>query len=178
LAIVLLIHILFAACLFDIRNDKIPNWFIAISLAALLAQKFFIFRESDLIGTFFSVVFPVLILFPLFVLGLFGGADLKLLGLIGVCFSFKEVMFIFVISLFFGLFLGLFKALINRSFFERFKALFVFSKNMIFRIRMKDKEVLNESYIDFLDKDDLKKGSIHYSLPILLAVVTKLIVGG
>ena len=43
---------------------------------------------------------------------------------------------------------------------------------------MKDKEVLNESYIDFLDKDDLKKGSIHYSLPILLAVVTKLIVGG
>ena len=111
-------------------------------------------------------------------IALFGGADLKLLGLIGVCFSFKEVMLIFVISLFFGLVLGLFKALINRSFFERFKALFVFSKNMIFRIRMKDKEVLNESYIDFLDKDDLKKGSIHYSLPILLAVVTKLIVGG
>ena len=163
--------------MFDLTSDKIPNWYLALSMVLLLIQQFF-FGEPDFIGTFFSVLFPLFILFPLFAFGLFGGADLKIIGLLGVCFSFKDVMQIFVISLFFGLLFGLAKAFVNRTFFERFRLLFLFSKNIFNKALMKDKDLLEQSYLEFLDKETLKKGCIHFSLPILLAVVTKMISGG
>ena len=164
--------------MFDLTSDKIPNWYLALALVSLLVQKFFFIGEPDFIGTFFSVLFPLFILFPLFALGLFGGADLKILALLGVCFSFKEVMQIFVISLFFGLLFGLAKAFINRSFFERFRLLFLFSKNLFNKAMMKEGDLSEQSYLEFMDKETLKKGCIHFSLPILLAVVTKMILGG
>ena len=164
--------------MFDLFSDKIPNWYLVAAFVSLLVQKFFFFGETNFIETILSVLFPVLILFPLFALGLFGGADIKIIGLTGVCFSFKEVMLIFVISLFWGLLTGLIKALSNRSFFERFKMLYLFSKNIFYKALLKKGDLFEQPYLESMDKDTLKKGSIHYSLPILLAVVTKLILGG
>ncbi len=175
--IFLLVLILTAAAVFDLRTDKIPNWYIISASGLLLIQKIVLDQGFDFIGTFFSVLFPILILFPLFVLGLFGAADIKLLAMTGICFSFKDVMIIFVFSLFAGLIIGLVKAVRYRSFGERFKYLFRFAKNMFIRLRMRDMDVLNEPYFETLDKEMLKKGSIHFSLPILLGVIIKLIGG-
>ena len=161
----------------DLRTDKIPNWYIILASSVLLVQKLIQNQGFSFIGILFSALFPVLILLPLFALGLFGAADIKLLGMIGICFSFKDVMAIFAISLFAGLLIGLAKAIKYRSFGERFVYLFRFAKNMFLRLKMHDTQVLEESYSNTLDKEMLKKGSVHYSLSILLAVIVKIIGG-
>lgn len=159
--------------LLDVATDKIPNWYILLASMALLTQKIILNQGMDFfIGTLFSVLFPVLILFPLFVLGLFGGADIKLFGMLGICFSFKDVMIIFAFSLFAGLIIGLIKVLITHSFGERFKYLFTYFKNLFVGISMKKIDVLDISFMETLDKETLSRGSVHYSLPILIATVT------
>lgn len=144
---------------------------------ALLVHKIIQNQGIDFFGTILSVLFPVLILLPLFALGLFGGADLKLLGMLGICFSFKDVMTIFVFSLFIGLAIGIIKALVCHSFWERFRYLFRFFKNIYIRLSVKDTDIFDETYMDVLDKDTLKRGSVHFSLPILIGVILKIIGG-
>jgi len=175
--IFLLVLILIGAVAFDISTDKIPNWYIGLSSAALLVQRFFLTGGSDIIGTFLSVIFPILILFPLFIFGLLGAADIKLFAMLGICFSLKEGFVIFTLSLIAGLLIGIIKAIINRSFGERFGFLYRFTQNLIRKICAKDTQILEESYMDSLDKKELKKGSIHFSLPILIAVIIR-ITGG
>ncbi|MBO4310365.1 MAG: prepilin peptidase [Lachnospiraceae bacterium] len=176
--IILLILVLSGAVAMDFLTDKIPNRYILLSSFAVLAFRIIDSKSFDFFGIVFSVFFPVLILFPLFVFGFFGGADLKLIGMLGICFPFKDVMCIFVLSLFAGLFIGLAKALVTRSFFQRFKTLFLFSKNVFYKALTKNEEVFESSYIGSIDPEMLKKGSIHFSLPILIAVVLKICIGG
>ena len=159
------------ATAFDFGTDKIPNWYILLASSILLTTKIIQDNGIDFFGTFLSILFPILVLFPLFALGFFGAADVKLFGMLGICFSFKEVMLVFTISLFAGLVIGVIKAVKHKSFGERFKYLFNFSRNLQRKILMKEEGIFDESYMDTIDKELLKKGKIHYSLPILLGVI-------
>ena len=166
-----MILFLIGATAFDFGTDKIPNWYILLASSILLIHK--IIQDNGIVffGTFLSILFPILVLFPLFALGFFGAADVKLFGMLGICFSFKEVMLVFTISLFAGLVIGIIKAVKYKSFGERFKYLFNFSRNLQRKILMKEEGIFDESYMDTIDKELLKKGKIHYSLPILLGVI-------
>ena len=42
---------------------------------------------------------------------------------------------------------------------------------------MKDKDVLENSYMESLDREKLKKGCIHFSLPIAIGVVLSIFGG-
>ena len=162
---------LIGATAFDFSTDKIPNWYILLATTTLLTQKFIHDNGIDLFGTLFSILFPILVLFPLFALGFLGAADVKLFGMLGICFSFKEVMLVFTISLFAGLLAGIIKAVKYKSFGVRFKYLFNYSKNLLRKVSMREEGIFDESYMDTLDEEMLKKGKIHYSLPILLGVI-------
>ena len=166
-----MILLLFGATAFDFSTDKIPNWYILLASTILLILKIIQDNGIDFFGTFFSILFPILVLFPLFALGFLGAADVKLFGMLGICFSFKEVMLVFTISLFAGLVIGIIKAVKYKSFGERFKCLFYFSRNLLKKVLMKEEGIFNESYMDIIDKEMLKRGKIHYSLPILLGVI-------
>ena len=166
-----MILFLIGATAFDFGTDKIPNWYILLASSILLTTKIIQDNGIDFFGTFLSILFPILVLFPLFALGFFGAADVKLFGMLGICFSFKEVMLVFTISLFAGLVIGIIKAVKYKSFGERFKYLFYFSRNLQRKILMKEEGIFDESYMDTIDKELLKKGKIHYSLPILLGVI-------
>ena len=166
-----MILFLIGATAFDFGTDKIPNWYILLASSILLIHKIIQDNGIDFFGTFFSILFPILVLFPLFALGFFGAADVKLFGMLGICFSFKEVMLVFTISLFAGLVIGIIKAVKYKSFGERFKYLFYFSRNLQRKFLMKEEGIFDESYMDTIDKEFLKKGKIHYSLPILLGVI-------
>lgn len=165
-----MILFLIGATVLDFSTDKIPNWYILLASSILLTNKIIQDNGIDLFGTLFSILFPILVLFPLFALGFFGAADVKLFGMLGICFSFKEVMLVFIISLFAGLVTGIIKSVKNKSFGERFKYLINFSRNLLRKVLMKEEGIFDESYMDTLDKEMLKKGKIHYSLPILLGV--------
>ena len=165
-----MILLLIGATAFDFSTDKIPNWYILLATSILLAHKIIQDNGIDLFGTFFSILFPILVLFPLFALGFLGAADVKLFGMLGICFSFKEVMLVFTISLFAGLISGIIKAVKYKSFGKRFKYLYNYSKNLLKKVSMKEEGIFDESYMDTLDEEMLKKGKIHYSLPILLGV--------
>ena len=172
-----MILVLIGAAALDLSTDKIPNRYILLSSMLLLLQKIIQNKGIDFFGTFFSVLFPVLVLFPLFALGLFGGADVKLFGMLGIFFTFKEVMFVFIISHFAGLVTGLVKSVKCRSFGERFRHLYYFFKNLVLKIIRKEEGVFEESYMDTIDKDMLNRGKIHYSLAILIGVIFKILLG-
>ena len=165
-----MILFLIGATVLDFSTDKIPNWYILLASSILLTNKIIQDNGIDLFGTLFSILFPILVLFPLFALGFFGAADVKLFGMLGICFSFKEVMLVFIISLFAGLVIGIIKTVKNKSFGERFKCLFTFAGNLLKKVLMKE-DAFDESYMDTLDQEMLKRGKIHYSLPILLGVI-------
>ena len=165
-----MILLLIGAVAFDFCTDKIPNSYILISSLVLLVFKIIHGNGIDYFGTFLSILFPILVLFPLFALGFLGAADVKLFGMLGICFSFKEVMLVFIISLFAGLVIGIIKTVKNKSFGERFKCLFTFAGNLLKKVLMKE-DAFDESYMDTLDQEMLKRGKIHYSLPILLGVI-------
>ena len=170
-----MILLLIGAVAFDFCSDKIPNWYILSASSVLLAFKFIHGNGIDFFGTFLSILFPILVMFPFFALGFFGAADVKLFGMLGICFSFKEVMLVFTISLFAGLAVGIIKAVKYKSFGERFKFLFSFLKDLLKKVLMKEEGIFDESYMDTLDKEMLRRGEIHYSLPILLGVIVILI---
>ena len=92
------------ACGFDFCTDKIPNWYIMTGFVILLVLKIQYFGPKILFWTLTEIILVNLIFFPLYILGLFGGADIKLLGLLAIVCSVKEVMIIFVAALFAGFF--------------------------------------------------------------------------
>ena len=124
-----------------------------------------------------SFIFPVLLLFPVFVLGGMGGGDIKLYALIGIVFSPETTLLIILKSLIAGLFIGFIKVIVNRSYKERLCYLYRFFKDLVKGILMKDKDVLENSYMESLDREKLKKGCIHFSLPIAIGVVLSIFGG-
>ncbi|MCR4648999.1 MAG: A24 family peptidase [Lachnospiraceae bacterium] len=175
--IFLLVLILIGAVAFDFATDKIPNAYILVSAAILLVQKFVQNQGIDFFGSLFSLIFPVLLLFPVFVLGGMGGGDIKLYALISIVFSPEATLLIILKSLIAGLVIGLFKVIVNRSYKERLCYLYRFFKDLIKGILMKDKDVLENSYMESLDREKLQKGCIHFSLPIAIGVVLSIFGG-
>ncbi len=172
-----MVLILIGAVAFDFATDKIPNVYILFSAVILLIQKFVQNQGIDFFGSLFSFIFPVLLLFPVFVLGGMGGGDIKLYALIGIVFSPEATLLIILKSLIAGLFIGLIKVIVNRSYKERLCYLYRFFKDLVKGILMKDKDVLENSYMESLDREKLKKGCIHFSLPIAIGVVLSIFGG-
>lgn len=172
-AIVLLVLILAGAVAFDFGTDKIPNWYIITANIILLAYKFTQSSKADLIGTLVSILFPVLVLFPVFIIGGIGGGDIKLLSLAGYFFTPKAMLMVILKALVAGLIIGLIKVFVNRSFLERFRYLYRFFKILYLKLLNKE-DVFEERYFDSLDTESLKQGCIHLSLPITIGVITSI----
>jgi len=80
---VVLLMLLIAAALYDMKEKRIPN---IIILSGWGAALFFNFRQSGGSGIFFCIVaaaITVAVLFPLFCLHAMGAGDIKLLSVIG-----------------------------------------------------------------------------------------------
>lgn len=167
--------ILSGAVVFDFRIDKIPNPYIITGVLVLLTQQIVSNQNIDLIKTLISVIIPIIILLPLFILGFLGGGDIKLIAMIGFCMELREVLLIFIMAVFIGAVGGLLKGIFNKSIFNGLKLLTIYLKKSIATISV-EKKIPDITYLELANKDQLKKNGIHFSAPILLATTILLVI--
>lgn len=159
------------AVVFDLRTERIPNWYLTCSSLVLLTAQFVIESSINWKNLLITPVLVLVILFPLFIIGAIGAGDIKLLCTLALVYTFKDLLIIFFFSLICGAVIGLIKVCIYRNLGERFKYMFAYINQLNISLWMQGAKGLEKSYIDGLDKNMVKKAGIHYSLPILVGLI-------
>lgn len=159
---VILCVFLCAACYFDYRHSRIPNWLTALSLAAggtlsfwrggILSLPEFLFRAA-LVAAFF---------YPLFKIGTLGAGDVKLFGVCAGYLPDDKVLYFLFFSLLFAAIHSLIRFFRKPDLKERFCYLFSY----VCQVAESGRWTLY-----FADKQEQKKAGVCLAGPILLSVL-------
>lgn len=96
----LLYGILAAALFTDFRKLRIPNSLIVWGIIAGIGHS--IYREDIWYIALFDGLFALILLYPLYVIGAFGGGDVKLLSVIGIFLGIENTINIVILALMAG----------------------------------------------------------------------------
>lgn len=144
----------------DFRCMRISNRLILIGLVYALIRRVLCDGISGLFTGLFLISFPVIILYLLFLVGALGAGDIKLFSLIGGFLNLKELIWCIVFAFLFAAVFSLIKMISYGRFFSGLKrALHYFCT--LFQGNRKPYQ-----------PESLKKGRIHFSLSILLGLIT------
>ena len=80
---VLLVLVVCAAAVRDIRTRRIPNWLTVSGVVAGMALNAFLFETPGLLDALKGLGFALLIYFPLFAIRAVGAGDAKLMAAVG-----------------------------------------------------------------------------------------------
>ena len=86
----------------DIQTNRIPNVFIIISLIAGLSYQIHFLGFQAIPISILGTLFPIILLFPIFIARGLGAGDLKLFAVVGVFLSvmqYKKIVFIIFVSM-------------------------------------------------------------------------------
>lgn len=158
-----LIVVLSLAVLFDFKTGKVPNGLIFLGLAGGMLRLIFLSDWGTVFLQLQAVFLPLLLLFPLFRIGVLGAGDIKLFSVIGCFFSLQEELYLIFLSFTAGAILGVFFLWKNRNFRERMYYLFSYLKS-----------ILVTGHFELYDSDVGVKASnykIHFTLPIFIGVL-------
>ena len=153
----------------DIRLFKIKN--ITILVGIFIGTLFLITQKdiSSLLYHFGGMIVPILILFPLFMLRMFGAGDIKLLSVVGLFLGTQAAIHIIIASIVIGGVLSLVKLVQNRNIKQRAAYFIQYIRGSSCGIRA--------GYYDA--KSDNYTNAIHFSIAISVAVVLWLVfIGG
>lgn len=152
---VLLLY-LFIASVWDLIQFRIPNYLIlsGLVLGGLLVS----FRDFGIIEALEGSVIPLILLFPLFVIGVLGAGDIKLFVVTGLFLGHLN-LYLVAVSFFTGGILALFKMLSDRSLIPR---LIYFYSYIIQCIN--EKKVF--TYLSY--SHDKNKNQIHFTVAVLM----------
>lgn len=165
MCIIILFFILAVAAITDLLFDKIYNEWILIAIATGLSYAVWQDGSDGLIRALMSMTVPILLLYPLFMIGGLGAGDIKLLAAAGCFLTVKETVLCLSISFFLGAILSLWKMAAERNFWQRMKYLMSY----ILDVFKSGEWGFYEQ--DFNDRKKRKEGKIHFSLPVLLGMV-------
>ncbi len=162
MCITILFLILAVATITDLLFDKIYNEWILIGAAAGLSYAVWQGGGDGLIRALLSMAVPIVLLYPLFMIGGLGAGDIKLIAVAGCFLTIKETVLCLGISFFLGAVLSLLKMAAEKNFLQRMKYLLSY----ILDVFKSGEWKLYEENL----KDRKKEGKIHFSLPVLLAI--------
>lgn len=113
-----------AACGYDYRDNKIPNYLIVLIALWGMAWRW----KGGWIPGIFSylgeAVLIILLLYPFFKIGTIGAGDVKLLGVTAGYLPFKKILVFLFVSLLVAAVISLVKMWKNNNFSERLWILF------------------------------------------------------
>lgn len=133
----LLCVLLAAACCFDYRYKKIPNYLIA---ATIVLGIFWRFRQGgawEVLSCMGEAVLVMCLLYPLFKIGAVGAGDVKLLGAAAGYFPFKKVLVFLFLSLLIAAVVSLVKMVKKRYFLERIEYFLDYLRDVVESGRIK-----------------------------------------
>lgn len=163
--IFVLFIILIVAVIMDMLFDKIYNEWILVSIVAGLSFAAWQGGRTGLLGAVISMIIPIIILYPLFMIGGLGAGDIKLLAAVGCFLTSRETITCLGISFLIGAALSLLKMIAERNFLQRMRYLLSYILDVFKSGEWKFYEQ------DIKERKSRKEGKIHFALPILLSVV-------
>lgn len=105
----LLYGILVAAVVWDFRSFRIPNALILLGVATGIAYS--MWQDNTWYYSFLEGCILLLVLYPFYAIGAFGGGDVKLLAVIGIFIGLEQGVNVVVLSLAVGAVCSVFKIL-------------------------------------------------------------------
>lgn len=162
--LIFLLLILLLAVICDFYKGKIPN--ILILAGALIGTIFLCYGcdLGEILTHIPGILFPVIVLFPLYKIGTIGAGDLKLFSILGFYFTFFETLFCMFGAFWIGAVISLFVLLWHRNLQERIE----FFVNYL-------KECFSSGQFQYYylksNEEENRKTRIHFSLPIFISVI-------
>ena len=150
----------------DVCFDKIYNEWICLTVMTGLSYSLWKGGINGLIWALVSMTVPVLLLYPLFMIGCLGAGDIKFLGAVGCFLTAKETVICMGISFFIGAVFSFLKMMAERNFLLRMGYLLSYVRDVAESGEWKLYEDSSKE-----DKENRKKEKIHFALPIMLGVI-------
>lgn len=171
MTVIYLLLIVTGAVVFDLSTDTIPNKYLIAGFIFLSFQKII---EVGTVGFGVGVlsgVMPMVILFPLFVLGLMGGGDIKLIGIIGFYLPIDKLMIVLAVSVFVAGFISIVKLIRFGIHGDCISGLMQYLIEKATVVGMQGVlAAMDESYIR-MEAEEVTERGIHFSVPLLAAVI-------
>lgn len=164
--IVILFIFLLIAVYSDWHSSKIYNWHILVGIALGMGFRYYESGLPGILSGLCSMVIPIILLFPLFHIGTFGGGDIKLLAAAAVFFTPACTVLFIGVAFLIGAGMALFKMIKERNFVERFQYLMSYIHDVITKNQWK----LYEETAKQSDTE-LKKHKIHFAFPVFISAL-------
>ena len=160
--------ILIAAVYTDYRQNRIPNWIIIFGLISGCFISYVYGGIGMLLEGLLAMVLPIVLLYPVFVIGGMGAGDLKLFAVVGSYLGIKGITISFISAFIVGATISLVKMICFHNFKERIYYFFSYLADLFLKGKWQLYETqtgqnLNESL-------EFPKHKIHFALPIFLGV--------
>lgn len=164
--LVVLVLLLLIAAISDFYRGKVPN---AVVVTGCFYGTFCLVYDSNFIKCIPGILFPIVILYPLYKIGVIGAGDIKLFFMTGFYFPFmKQILCIFT-AFILGAIISVISFIRYDNFPERMTYLFSYLKEC-FNVK--------EFRYYYLDSEGKRisgsmesKSKIHFAIPIFISVL-------
>lgn len=163
--IFILLIFLSVAVITDILYDKIFNGWLLTAAVTGLSLTLWQDGAGGFIWAVISMTLPVMVLYPLFMIGGLGAGDIKLLAVTGCFLSVRGILVCLALSFLIGAVISLLKMLAEHNFPQRMEYLLSYILD-VFKSR---EWKLYEQ--DIQEQKKKNEGRIHFALPVLLGVI-------
>ena len=172
---IVLLLILIAAVYTDYRQNRIPNWIIVFGIISGLFISFLHGGIGLFLEGLLGMVLPVIILYPVFMIGAIGAGDLKLFSVVGSYLGIQGITISFIIAFAVGAIISFVKMLHFHNFKERIYYFFSYMADIFLKgkWRLYEEAKGQTGSQDCAGEDSLNFPTykIHFALPIFLGVV-------
>lgn len=164
--IILLLIMIGAGVWYDLHSYRIPNEVILIGFGAGLIYRCW---EGDVAKGAIGLLLPILLLYPLFYIHALGAGDIKLFAVIGMFLGYPDIFYFIISAFFFGAGLSVIQIVRYGNLKSRMYYFICYISNYL-----RTKKV--EAY--YMEDRDGRQPVIHFSLAILLAAFTQIVLSG
>lgn len=163
---ILLILLLIAAVIMDLKHDRIPNAIIVIGAAIGLFSRIGENGWQGICSAGIAILLSFCILYPVYKIGGLGAGDVKLLLMTGCFVTVDRQLHIIAFSFIIGAVLSVAKMISEDNFKERLQYLFSYLADVL---RTGQWKLYGENLK--LDSVKYKSNKIHFALPICFSVM-------
>lgn len=187
MCIIFVIFILLtAAVIMDFFFDKIYNEWILVLFMTGMSYAVWSGGFEGSIKALVSMAIPIFLLYPLFMIGVIGAGDVKLLSVMGSFFTVREIFICVLVSFLLGAVFSLLKMAAERNFLQRLRYLLSYVCDVFKTREWKLYETQKNEFTqkkgfaqsnkpvqgnEMKERRERNKAKIHFALPIMLSVM-------
>ena len=164
--LIVLVLLLFWSAVWDFYKGKIPNVLILTGCCYGLIRMIY---YQDVVKSIPGILFPIIVLFPLYKIGVIGAGDIKLFSMLGFYISFTETIFCIYVTFVLGSVLSIISFIHHGNFTERMIYLFSYLKTSFLTGHFQY-YYSNFSKTHNQDFEEYKT-KIHFAIPIFISVL-------